>query len=155
MIKLSEAIEAQTAEMNNKMNSTSLKIVMSSDTRFLQMIEFTSATVLQMLKVDDDWKFKITMAIREAVINAIIHGNKNNSKKKVSISYNFDSSKLEVTVSDQGNGFDYSKLPDPTNNENLLKPFGRGIFFIRSFMDKVLFTIQPGKGLTITMIKYF
>ena len=155
MIKLSEALEAQTAEMNNKMNSTSLKIVMSSDTRFLQMIEFTSATILQMLKADDDWKFKITMAIREAVINAIIHGNKNNIKKKVSVSYNFDSSKLEVIVSDQGNGFDFAKLPDPTNNENLLKPFGRGIFFIRSFMDKVLFTIQPGKGLTITMIKYF
>ncbi|OGF67057.1 MAG: hypothetical protein A2Y62_10935 [Candidatus Fischerbacteria bacterium RBG_13_37_8] len=117
------------------------------------MIESASVTVLQILKLDDDTKFKITMAIREAVINAIYHGNKNDVKKKVEISYVFDNKKLEIIVTDEGNGFNYKSLPNPTKKENLLKPFGRGIFFIRSFMDKVNFTHEADKGLTLRMIK--
>ena len=141
--------------MNNKVNKTTLDIMMNSDTRFLQMIELASTTILQILNIDDDSKFKITMAIREAVINAIIHGNKNDSQKKVKVHYSLDSKRLKVRVTDQGKGFDFFKLPDPTANNNLLKPFGRGIFFIRSFMDDVKFHIQPGKGLTLIMTKYF
>ena len=83
---------------------------MNSDIRLLSLIETASAVVLKVLGVDEDEKFRVSMAIREAVINAIHHGNKDDLSKKVDISYNFDDCNLEVIVRDEGNGFDYMFL---------------------------------------------
>jgi serine/threonine-protein kinase RsbW len=131
----------------------SLIIQMNSDLRMLQLIETASETVLNLLKINENDKFRISMAIREAVINAIHHGNKDDINKKVEIIYKYDDKKLEVIVKDQGNGFNYKSLPDPTIKDNLLKPSGRGIFFIRTFMDKVAFSHHQNKGLTVKMSK--
>jgi serine/threonine-protein kinase RsbW len=131
----------------------SLIIQMNSDLRMLQLIETASETVLNLLKINENDKFRISMAIREAVINAIHHGNKDDINKKVEIIYKYDDKKLEVIVKDQGNGFNYKSLPDPTIKDNLLKPSGRGIFFIRTIMDKVAFSHHQNKGLTVKMSK--
>lgn len=142
-------------ERKRKKQQQTLCIQMGSDIRLLSLIETASAVVLKVIGVDEDEKFRISMAIREAVINAIHHGNKDDLSKKVSISYNYDDCSLEVKVRDEGNGFDYMSLPDPTKKENILKPFGRGIFFIRTFMDEVNFGYQKNRGLTIKMHKKF
>lgn len=77
----------------------------------------------------------ISISIIEAVTNAIIHGNKENSSKMVSLSFELDNNILTAVVSDQGAGFDYNNLPDPTAKENIEKTNGRGIFLIRNLSD--------------------
>jgi len=76
------------------------------------------------------------IACSEAIINAIVHGNKENKGKKVYTCIMFDDLIMIVKIKDQGDGFDISKLPDPTSNENIMKESGRGIFIIRSLVDE-------------------
>ncbi|HMS65862.1 MAG TPA: ATP-binding protein [Ignavibacteria bacterium] len=77
----------------------------------------------------------LQIACSEALINAIVHGNKENKDKSVYIIIEYDDYILCVKIKDEGSGFDVSKLPDPTSNENILKEHGRGIFIIRSLVD--------------------
>ena len=81
----------------------------------------------------------VLIAITEAVNNAIIHGNKNIANKKTDIEYNIDSQTITFTVFDEGIGFDFNDLPDPTSPENLEKPQGRGIFLMNHLADEVNF----------------
>jgi len=131
-----------------------LNIKISSDIKLLPLIEAVNDTFIELINPSENSKFQLSMAIREAVINAIVHGNKRKSNKTVNINYLIKDKMLKVAVSDEGEGFDYKKLPNPTLPENILKPYGRGIFFIKSFMDRVSFSFKPKVGLTITMIKY-
>jgi len=102
---------------------------------------------------DDDDVMKISMAVREAAINAVLHGNAYDPVKKVSVDFETTASDLIITIRDQGHGLDVNKIPDPLAPENLLKTSGRGIFIIRSFMDEV--QIQPSQtGTEIKLIKH-
>jgi serine/threonine-protein kinase RsbW len=102
---------------------------------------------------DEDEVAKISMAVREAAVNAVLHGNKNDPTKKVTLAFNSTGGSLVITVRDQGAGLDESRLPNPLAPENLLKQSGRGIFLMRSFMDEVRFrSAEPGTE--ITLIKY-
>lgn len=83
---------------------------------------------------------KIVMALSEAVNNAIIHGNKKDADKTVSIEVQHTGQVLRISVSDEGEGFDPSRLPDPLKEENLLKTSGRGIYLIKQYADKVEFS---------------
>lgn len=131
-----------------------LNVKINSDLKLLPIIEAINDEIIKLINTDEDKKFQLTMAIREAIINAIIHGNKRKINKLVNINYLINNKMIKVSVSDEGKGFDYKRLPNPTLPENILKPYGRGIFFIKSYMDKVKFSFKPEKGLTITMIKY-
>lgn len=93
------------------------------------------------------------MSVRESVINAIQHGNREDLGKIVGVSFQAFVDRLVVRVSDEGRGFDVSHLPDPTDPANLLKPSGRGIFYVRSFMDDVSFHKRPEGGLEVRMVK--
>ena len=97
---------------------------------------------------------KIGLAVREIVINAIIHGNGLNSQKKVFTTIARTRKQLTITISDHGNGFDLDRLPDPRSPEALLKESGRGIYLARAFMDE--FHIPPGAdgGTTVTLVKH-
>ena len=86
------------------------------------------------------------MAVREAVANAIKHGNKLDVQKKVNATFELSGSELEITISDEGEGFDPATISDPLNPQNLLKTSGRGIFYMRTFMDRVQYSFQPGGG---------
>ncbi len=77
----------------------------------------------------------LQIACSEALINAIVHGNRESEVKKVYTEIAYDDRSLFVKINDEGDGFDISRLPDPTSNENLLKEHGRGIYIIRSLVD--------------------
>jgi len=103
---------------------------------------------------DEDELLKIGMAVRESMVNAVVHGNRYNANKKVRFSVAKNSERFTVRVADEGEGFDYEQLPDPLAPENLLRSSGRGIFLIRSFMDEMLVRrLEPG-GMEVTLIKY-
>jgi serine/threonine-protein kinase RsbW len=102
---------------------------------------------------DEDEAFHITMAVREAAVNAVLHGNEYDPAKHVIASFEQTSSNLIFIVGDEGKGVDPDSLPDPLAPENLLRGTGRGIFLIRSFMDEVHFR-QLHPGTELTMIKH-
>ena len=102
---------------------------------------------------DDDEVMKIAMAVREAAVNAVLHGNAYDPGKKVSLDFERTGRDLVITIRDQGKGLDLNKIPDPLAPENLLKTSGRGIFLIRSFMDEV--HIHPSQaGTEIKLVKH-
>jgi serine/threonine-protein kinase RsbW len=101
----------------------------------------------------DEAAFGIDMAVREAITNAIVHGNKEDDTKQVEMTLNCSPRAVEIEVSDQGAGFDPGSVPDPTAAENLMKTSGRGNFLMRSFMDEVEWASRPGGGTIVRMRK--
>ena len=97
--------------------------------------------------------FGIDMAVREAVTNAVLHGNGQDETKNVEIGFLNTGTSLVITVRDRGVGFDPSAVPDPTEAENLLKASGRGILFMRNFMDEVAWGRHPEGGTVVRMTK--
>jgi serine/threonine-protein kinase RsbW len=100
--------------------------------------------------ISEDAAFGIDMAVREAVTNAVLHGNRQDEGKTVDIILKSSPDAVEISVHDQGSGFNPEEVPDPTAQENTS---GRGIFFMRSFMDEVDWSIRPGGGTTVRMLK--
>jgi serine/threonine-protein kinase RsbW len=108
---------------------------------------------LNRLKIGEDVAFGVDMAVREAVTNAVLHGNKLDEAKVVELKLRNTPAVFEITVHDQGNGFNPNDVPDPTKDENILRTSGRGIFFMRNFMDEVDWSADPNGGTTVRMIK--
>jgi len=103
--------------------------------------------------VDEDELMKIGMAVRESMVNAVVHGNRYNAHKKVRFTVAANSENFTVRVADEGEGFDFDSLPDPLAPENLLKTSGRGIFLIRSLMDDFQLRHLETGGTEVTLIK--
>jgi len=101
----------------------------------------------------DETLFAVDLAVRESVANAVKHGNKFDESKQVDVSFSDASNALEITVRDHGPGFAVDEIPDPTNPENLLKANGRGILFMKSFMDEVEWGNHPDGGMVVKMLK--
>jgi serine/threonine-protein kinase RsbW len=100
--------------------------------------------------LDEEERFRVTMAVREAAVNAVLHGNDYDPAKQITASFENDGKSLIFTIADQGKGLDPETIPDPLAPENLLRGTGRGIFLIRSFMDEVRFRqLHPGTELTL------
>ncbi len=100
--------------------------------------------------MDEDTRGGISMAVREAMINAILHGNAYDPAKRVNLTFEQNGEELIVIVADQGEGFVPDEVPDPLAPENLLKQSGRGIFLMRAFMDEVRFRkLNPGTEITL------
>lgn len=113
-------------------------------------VESTAERLAGEAGFDEDEQFRITMAVREAAVNAVLHGNDYDPAKKITVSFENNGRSLVVTVADQGKGLNPAALPDPLAPENLLRGSGRGIFLIRSFMDEVHFRqLHPGTELTL------
>jgi serine/threonine-protein kinase RsbW len=99
---------------------------------------------------DEDTVQQIAMAVREAAVNAVLHGNAYDKTKHITASFETTTDSLIVRITDQGPGLDPDKIPDPLAPENLLKGSGRGIFLIRALMDEVNFRqLHPGTELTL------
>jgi serine/threonine-protein kinase RsbW len=110
----------------------------------IRMIESFIDNAKEKYHLNDDIYGNIMIAVTEAVNNAIKHGNQNNSSKNVSLSLALEEGVIKFSVEDEGNGFDYEHLPDPTAPENLEKPGGRGIFLMKHLADEVAFN-EKGK----------
>lgn len=102
---------------------------------------------------DEDDLHKIGMAVRECMVNAVVHGNRYSEKKKVHVLLISGADSLTVKISDQGEGFEPSDVPDPLAEENLLRHSGRGVFLIRAFMDEVHFRKLSPFGTEVTLVK--
>ena len=120
----------------------------SVDVAAIKADEFAKAQGL-----GDDFVSAIDLAIRESVANAVKHGNKFTHAKTVDLTLAKTDEGFEITVRDYGTGFEVEEIPDPTNPENLLKANGRGILFMRSFMDVVEWTNPEGGGTIVRMVK--
>ena len=103
--------------------------------------------------ISEDAAYGIDMAVREAVTNAVLHGNLQDETKTVDIVLKSSPDAVEISVHDQGPGFNPEDVPDPTVTENIMKTSGRGIFFMRTFMDEVDWLIRPEGGTTVRMLK--
>lgn len=92
--------------------------------------------------INDETYGNILVALTEAANNAILHGNQSDSNKKVMITSSMNENLLSFVITDQGSGFDFNNLPDPTAPENLDKPTGRGVFLMKHLSDLVVFSDQ-------------
>ena len=101
----------------------------------------------------EDALFGVEMAVREAVTNAVLHGNRQDESKPVEVGLSGTQARLVITVRDRGAGFDPAAVADPTAEENILKTSGRGILFMRTFMDEVTWERPPEGGTLVRMTK--
>ena len=130
-----------------------VEVTLESDLKNLEVAEEIVRRVAGTAGFGEESEHQIEMAVHESMINAIWHGNKNDSSKSVWLRFQILGDRLEIRIRDQGNGFDLKKIPDPLADENLLNVSGRGIFLIRSFMDEFRVEQVAGAGTEVTMVK--
>ena len=119
----------------------------------VELAQLVVEETLAELDLGSDLAYEVGMAVREAVANAIHHGNREDPDKRVVIDFGFDSGDVVVKVTDQGDGFDPHRVRDPLTGENLLRPNGRGILFMREFMDQIDYTFDADGGTIVTLRK--
>lgn len=130
-----------------------ISMTLSSSLESVDKLERTAEDIAGRAGFDEDTVPHIAMAVREAAINAVLHGNSYNASKEITASFETTAADFIFRISDQGTGFDPASLPDPLAPENILRGSGRGIFLIRAFMDEVNFR-QLHPGTEITLIKH-
>jgi len=133
-------------------DSTTSRVSFTLDSTLdsVNKIEQTAEQYAQRAGFDEDTIPHIAMAVREAAVNAVLHGNAYDVNKHITASFETTSNALVIRITDQGQGLDPSTLPDPLAPENILRGSGRGIFLIRAFMDEVNFRqLHPGTELTL------
>lgn len=142
------------------MTLASHQIVRLEFTSAFEMLDFVQVVcdhVSRSAGLDEDSLHWVGVAVRESVINAITHGNRNDVSKHVIVEFSTGSSgyvpELSILVRDEGEGFDPDLLPDPLAPENMLKSSGRGVFLIRRFMDDVQLCRAPDGGMEVRMTK--
>lgn len=124
----------------------------------IESIDEAAAAAAQMATasgVAEDHLFAIDLAMREAMANAVKHGNRLDETKLVRVTFEKTPEAFEITIRDEGSGFDFENLPDPTDPANLLKESGRGTFLMRNFMDEVRWQLHPEGGTVVRMTKKF
>jgi anti-sigma regulatory factor (Ser/Thr protein kinase) len=119
----------------------------------MQAVHELIANAVKEYELTDDLAHWIELTISESMINAIQHGNKADPAKAATLKINSIGDNIEIIVEDEGCGFKLDKVADPTDTANLLKPSGRGILIIRSFMDEVDLSQREGGGCRLRMVK--
>jgi serine/threonine-protein kinase RsbW len=134
-----------------------IRLELPSVFEMIDLAQAVSDQLSRVLGLDEDAQHWINVAVRESVINAIKHGNRYDAAKPVEVVFSLAPgeapTELTIQVRDHGEGFDPEDLPDPLAPENLLKSSGRGIFFMRSFMDDVRIERATGGGMQVRMVK--
>jgi serine/threonine-protein kinase RsbW len=119
----------------------------------IELVQVVLRDALVQLGMDEDAQHWVDVAVREAIANAIKHGNAQDPEKQVHIDLFLEKDQLVVRVGDEGTGFDPAQIHDPLAPENLLRPNGRGIFYMKSFMDDIQYSPRPGGGTAVTLRK--
>ncbi len=134
------------------MTTPAMKTRIANDSHLLKEVSKDLIAALKGKGVEEDIIFDVHVGFEEALRNAMIHGNRNDPEKKVTIETQVTEEAVIISVEDEGEGFDPGKLPDPTLDENLLKEGGRGVYLINHLMDEVAY--ERG-GRKVVMTKYF
>src|SRR4029079_19411202 len=119
----------------------------------IELVQVVLNDSLERMGVDGEARYWVDIAVREAVANAIKHGNAQDPAKRVRVDAGIEGDMLVIRIEDEGRGFDPALLGDPRDPENLLKPSGRGIFYMRSFMDDIVYGSRPEGGTVVTLRK--
>jgi serine/threonine-protein kinase RsbW len=130
-----------------------IELTIASKLEFIDIVTTVTDNLTLMTGFDEEARYWINMAVRESVANAIEHGNKYDPLKNVEIRFTLGVDALRVSIRDFGVGFDPATLPDPLDPQNLLNPAGRGILYMRTFMDQVQYERHAEGGMLITMTK--
>ena len=123
----------------------------------LESVEAAEAIVMKTAEemgFDEDTRYQIGMALREAVVNAVVHGNCYNEHKKVRLSVAKETDRLAISVTDEGKGLELESVPDPLAQENLMNQSGRGIFLMKAFMDEFEARKLDPRGTEFKLVKY-
>lgn len=116
--------------------------------------EAEALRIAEEIGFDEDDLHKIGMAVRECMVNAVVHGNRYSAKKRVHFQVLRDGDRLTIVIRDEGEGFDLTALPDPLAEENLLRQSGRGLLLIQAFMDELEVKRGQPSGTEVRMVKY-
>ena len=118
---------------------TAQQIDFKSSTENISVVERLVDEVCSKHKINEDHYGNLLIALTEAVNNAIIHGNGGDPEKNIYVEYQNDGNSIEFKIQDEGSGFDFESLPDPTDPKNIEKPNGRGVFLMKNLADEVNF----------------
>jgi serine/threonine-protein kinase RsbW len=133
--------------------ATTVKLVLASEVRLTDVVHAASEAMAGLCGFEEDDALNVGIAVREAVINAIVHGNKMDAARKVEVILQAGKRSMKARVRDHGAGFDSGATPDPTVGDNLMRSSGRGILVMRAFVDSVEFKFREGHGMEVTLKK--
>jgi serine/threonine-protein kinase RsbW len=137
------------------MNSSPLlpvTLTCTTDLRFIDLIQVVGSELLKHMNFSHEDGERVWLAVQEGIANAMRHGNKLDKKKRIEVTFAPLANRLEIRIHDTGPGVDLDALPNPNLPENLLKPCGRGVYFMKQVMDQV--TMEKGKeGSTLVLVK--
>lgn len=139
--------------MPNSTREPRVHLEIGSRLENVELVQIAVEASLQQLAVQEAISNQIGTAVREAVANAIKHGNQSDASKQVRVDFGLEGDEVVIEIQDEGVGFDPNQVPNPLAPENLLKPNGRGILLIREFMDRVEYVFQNERGTALIMRK--
>jgi serine/threonine-protein kinase RsbW len=128
-------------------------MVLPSEIRYVDIAHAAAEKAAETAGCDEDTALNVGIAVREAVINAMLHGNRLDPNRKVELAFAFGARGMRARVRDHGRGFDPAATPDPTSTENLLSTSGRGLLMMRAYCDAVEFRYHEGRGMEVTLVK--
>jgi serine/threonine-protein kinase RsbW len=134
-------------------DSEHIEITITSRFENIELVQVIAEHICENAGLDDDGSHWVGMAVREGVANAIKHGNRLDATKRVFATFDLENSDLAIRIKDEGDGFDPEKVADPLNPQNLLKTSGRGIFYMRTFMDQIDYSFPNGRGTELFLRK--
>ena len=138
--------------MHESGQGAALDVVIPSDPAEARRVQDEIERALKLFLFDDREIFSIKLALEEALVNAIKHGNQMDRNKKVRISYRVTADRFDIHITDEGKGFDPEDVPDPMAVENLERPCGRGLLLMRHYMTEVTFH-PPGNRLSMSKVR--
>jgi serine/threonine-protein kinase RsbW len=129
-----------------------VSLTCNTDLRFIDLIQVVGSELLKHMNFSHEDGERVWLAIQEGIGNAMRHGNKLDKRKTIDVTFTPLASRLEIRIKDSGPGVDLDSLPNPNLPENLLKPCGRGVYFMKQVMDQVIMEKDP-KGSTLFLAK--
>ena len=130
-----------------------VKLKLSSRITYVDLVHQMTEDMARRCRFPKPAALDLALAVREAFINAVKHGNGMDEAKQVEVEFERNASRFLVSIRDEGSGFDPTQTADPRASENLERTSGRGIFFMKSFVDEVSFQRRPGRGMEVLLVK--
>lgn len=135
------------------LRNQTVELSFHSRVEYLNLVHAVTDEMARLAGFDGEGSLNISLAVREAATNAVIHGNGKDESKMVTVRFGVDGGVLSIWIYDQGEGFEPDDIADPRDPANVARTSGRGIFLMRSFMDEVSFERDPDRGMAVCLVK--